>query len=448
MRRLKKPGSIRPAWITGLAVDLPERVLTNAEIERGMPWLETSAQWIEEHVGIRERRIAAPDQFATDLALAAARRTLEQAGIDPGEIDMVLHATNTPEESFPAGAARIQTGFGVDEHGRLRMHRAGCLDVQQGCAGFLGALRIACGLVASGEVDDVLVTGADVTTRAVDWADRSTCILFGDAGCAALVTSREPGSTGSGAWLRYLAGHMQTDGSMADSIVRKSLLPQHNSPFRHLEAARRAANGHAHVDPDGTIATLPHLKAPATTRPASLLAESESPFITMNGRDVYRFVKRTLVRNGYVDVMRRAGLLTEADEPALDQIERLEELPRARRVELLETMAARVHCLIPHNANLNLNLELAEQMRIPLERTYLNIARYGNTSAPSIGIAMYEALHTPARYQTLPRRDEQGEIAIPARDVVVPPLIEGQVAVLLSFGAGNSWNYVVVRHDG
>ncbi len=435
MRRLRQGAELQPVWITGIGTHLPERVLTNQEIETGMPWLDTTAQWIEEHVGIQQRHVVGEGEKATDLGFQAAQQALEAAGMDPGRIELLVHATNTPEEAFPAGAARIQAMFGKSaETGRLHMHRAGCFDLQQGCASFLAGVRLASSMVATGEIETALVTGADVSTRMLDWTDRSTCILLGDAACAAVVTSRGPGKGAKGPHLRYLAGHMQTDASLADAIRRTVNLPRHNDPFKYL--AER--NGHS----------LEEYARSAREKRQECIEESPSPYMLMSGRDVYRFVKRTVVRSGYVEVMRRSGLMSDAEEKSLAQIDRLEELSPGERIEVLEMCASRVGCLIPHNANLNLNIELAEQMRIPLERTYLNIAKYGNTSAASIGLAIDEALRIPAEYATLPRRDEHGEVSVPARSIVVPPLVEGQVAMLLSFGAGNSWNYVLVRHEG
>lgn len=422
-----------PVWITGVGAAVPERVLTNEQIERGMPWLETTARWIEEHVGVRERRIVAPREAATDLALRAARVALERAGVRAGEVQLLLHATNTAEESFPAGAARILAGLrresGEDLH-------AGGLDLQQGCASFLGGVRLAAGMIAAGEVSTVLVTGGDVASRMVDWTDRSTCILLGDGACAAVLVG-EPARAARGAVrLRYRAGYTETDPGLADAIRRDANLPRWNDPYLFLgreverERAREAFYGCA-----GALA----------------FGAGYSPFFRMEGRDVYRFVKRVVPSRGYFEVLKRAGALGLPMDPLGARIASLQTLDDAACSEEREAIVARCAAsfdlLIPHQPNLYLLLELAEQMGLPLERMYVNITRYGNTSAPSIGIALEEALRLPARYTTLTRRDASGRMTVEGREVETPSFAVGQSALLLSFGAGNSWNYALFDRE-
>lgn len=186
--------------IIGTGSYLPEHVLTNAEIER---MVETSDQWIVERTGIRERRIAAPSEATSDLAAVAARRALEAAGIRPSEVDVILVATATPDMLFPATACLVQA--------RLGATRAFAFDVSAACTGFLYGLSVADQYVRSGAARTVLVIGAEVLSRVIDWTDRTTCILFGD-GAGAVVLRAEQGDRG------ILSTHVHADGALWDFI--------------------------------------------------------------------------------------------------------------------------------------------------------------------------------------------------------------------------------------
>ena len=161
--------------IAGLGHYLPERVLTNADIEK---MVETSDQWIRDRTGIEERHIAAPDETSSTLGLCAARIALADAGIEGADIDLVIAATTTPDGFFPSVASLIQGGIGASN--------AGAFDVNSACVGFLAALSTGFQFVATGAAKRVLVVGTEVLSRIVDWQDRNTCVLFGD-GAGALV---------------------------------------------------------------------------------------------------------------------------------------------------------------------------------------------------------------------------------------------------------------------
>src|SRR5262249_19367680 len=154
--------------IAGVGKCLPQRVLTNHDISR---MVDTSDEWISTRTGIRERRIAAEDESAATLGIQAGRNALESGGIDPASIDLVICATSTPDNVFPATASLIQDALGC--------RNAGAFDVNAACAGFLAAFTTAGGLVQAAVHKRVLVVGAEVMSRIVDWTDRSTCILFG-----------------------------------------------------------------------------------------------------------------------------------------------------------------------------------------------------------------------------------------------------------------------------
>ena len=171
-------GIIRGVRIAGLGVYVPERVLTNEEISRT---LDTSDEWIRTRTGIRERRVAALHQAPSDLGAEAGKGALERAGVRAQDVDLVICASLMPDMVFPATAATIAD--------RLGAVRAGAFDVQAGCSGFVFALACAASFVGSGAFARILVVGAETVTRALDWQDRSTCILFGDGAGAAVVTA-------------------------------------------------------------------------------------------------------------------------------------------------------------------------------------------------------------------------------------------------------------------
>ena len=423
---------MKRVWLKGLGVYLPSASLTNEEIETGMPWLRTSAQWIAEHTGIRKRHVARPDQHATDLGFFAAREALELAGLEPEDIDLVLMATNTSEFVYPSGAVRIQHAFGVEDDGNLRMKRAGALDLQQGCSSFIGGIGMGAGMIRGGQFERILVVGADVATRMVDWTDRDS-ILLGDAAAACVLTGDDAPTNGEQPALEILGHFMRTDPTQADAIFERGVLNTQNNPFDYLgrdiqgddaESRRRA------LYPPEFFGTLEN---------------NGHRFFAMDGRKVYRFVKRTVPRQGYLEVLERSGMLDDRAERfgGIDSVDDVRD--RGLREDLCDWLASKVDMFVPHSANLSLNQELAEEMRIPLERMYVTLDKYGNTSAASVGLSLYEALRHEARYTTLTKRDGQGRIKVPGREIVVPKLESGQTAMLLSFGAGNSWNYVMAR---
>jgi len=259
--------------ITGTGGYLPERVLTNAELEKQV---DTTDAWIRERTGIRERHIAAPEQTTCDLAEAAARQAIEAAGIAPQELDLIIVATTTPDQVFPSTACLLQQRLGVQ----------GCpaFDIQAVCTGFVYALDIADKFIRTGSAKQVLVVGAETLSRIIDWKDRGTCVLFGDgAGAVVLKASDAPGILSShihadgryeplltvpaGVSRRYdqlLAGqayiHMHgrevfkvavnTLGSLVDEVLRANDLPQseidwlvpHQANYRIIEATAKKMN--------------------------------------------------------------------------------------------------------------------------------------------------------------------------------------------------------------
>ncbi len=169
--------------IAGTGAYLPEKVLTNADLEA---LVATSDQWIRERTGISERRIAADGESACDLAMHAANNALEMAGVAAGEVDLIVVATTTSDKVFPSTACQLQ--------GRLGVSGSPAFDVQAVCTGFIYALDVADRFVRAGDACNALVVGTEVLSRIIDWRDRGTCVLFGDgAGAAVLQAADEPG---------------------------------------------------------------------------------------------------------------------------------------------------------------------------------------------------------------------------------------------------------------
>jgi 3-oxoacyl-[acyl-carrier-protein] synthase-3 len=224
--------------ITGLGARVPERVMTNDELSTMM---ETSDEWIVERTGIRERRIAAPGEALSDLALPAAREALEAAGIEASDLDLVIVATVTPDMAFPATGAIIADQLGAKD--------AAAYDLSAGCTGFMYAVAQAYGMVAAGLAHRALVVGGDVLSRILDWSDRGTAVLFGD-GAGAVVLERVP----EGGFLGFELG---ADGSGGPQLY----LP---------------AGGSRSPATEETVADRLH-------------------FVQMNGREVFKFATRVLV---------------------------------------------------------------------------------------------------------------------------------------------------------
>lgn len=174
----------RPSAIAGIGVHAPERVLTNHDLEQ---MVETNDQWIVERTGIKSRHVAEPGTTTFALATAAARKALEASGTDAGDLDMILVATSSPDGPFPSVACRVQDQLGVPG--------AVAFDLLAACTGFVYALSVADSYVASGRADTVLVIGAEVLSRMIDYQDRGTCIIFGDGAGAAVV---KPAVRGAG----------------------------------------------------------------------------------------------------------------------------------------------------------------------------------------------------------------------------------------------------------
>ncbi len=191
--------------VRGIGSYLPAKVLTNADLET---MVDTSDEWIVQRTGIRERHIAAEGELTSDLATVAARNALENAGIDAADIDMIVLATSTPDNTFPASAVTVQKNLGI--------HSGAAFDLQAVCTGFIYALTTADAMLKSGHGKRILVIGAETFSRILDWSDRTTCVLFGD-GAGAVVLEAEEG-TGALSDRGILSSHLRSDGAHKEKL--------------------------------------------------------------------------------------------------------------------------------------------------------------------------------------------------------------------------------------
>ncbi len=304
MQQSAAPRSVR---VTGWGSYVPERVLSNADLER---IVDTSDEWIRTRTGIRERRVAAPHETTATLAAIAGKRAIATAGLAPDDIDLIVVATLTPDHPMPSTAALVKEA--------ISNTTAAAFDIGAACSGFVFGYATADAYVRSGLARHVLVIGAELLTRFLDFEDRGTCILFGDgAGAVVLSASDEEG------------------GGMAG-----------------LELT---------TDPDG--AYMIWMPSGGSRSPASIeTARRGEHFIRMEGRETYRYATRTLAGS------------------ALSAIEKAGWTPDD------------VDLFIPHQANVRIIEAVARGLKLPMERMFVNIDKYGNTSAASVGIALDEAV--------------------------------------------------------
>jgi 3-oxoacyl-[acyl-carrier-protein] synthase-3 len=185
--------------VLGCGSYLPQRTVTNADLARTV---DTSDEWIVQRTGIRERHIAADGEMTSDLGIAAARAALAHANVDAQDIDLIICATSTPDNTFPSSAVAIQAALGI--------HHGAAFDLQAVCSGFVYALATADGLLKSGVHKRALVIGAETFSRILDWTDRGTCVLFGDGAGAIVLEAQQQDGTPEGRGL--LTAHLRSDG--------------------------------------------------------------------------------------------------------------------------------------------------------------------------------------------------------------------------------------------
>lgn len=191
--------------IMGVGGYLPEKILSNADLEK---MVETSDDWIRERTGIESRHVASENEFTSDLALKAGQMALENAGVSIADIDMIIVATTTPDETFPATATKIQAKLGMT-HGFA-------FDIQAACSGFMYALAMADNAIKTGMIKKALIIGAETLSRIVDWTDRNTCVLFGDGAGAVVVGASEGQGTTADTGVLSIA--LRSDGTTREAL--------------------------------------------------------------------------------------------------------------------------------------------------------------------------------------------------------------------------------------
>ena len=313
---------------------MPEKILTNHDLEK---MVETSDEWIVSRTGIKERRIAAKDEFTSDMAAKAALRAMKMAGVTAEQIDLVIVSTITPDMPFPATACLLQHKIGAK--------RAAAFDLEAACSGFIYGLEVGQQFIMSRTYDTVLVIGAEKLSAIIDWTDRNTCVLFGD-GAGAVILQNRPKSHG------LLTALMGADGGKGDLLF----MPAGGS------------------------------KCPASAS----TVDSRMHFLRMEGKETFKNA-------------------VQAMQSAANEV--------LRRCEIDIT---KIKCIIPHQANLRIIDALGDRLGAKPEQLFINLDKYGNTSAASVAIALDEAVAS-------------GRVS------------RGDLILLMVFGAGLTWGAAVIE---
>lgn len=298
--------SLAPVTIAGTGSYVPERILTNAELEK---IVDTSDEWITSRTGIKERRIAAEGQSTSDFATEAAKKALENAGLDAADLDLIIIATITPDTLTPATACYVQDN--------LEARKAVAFDVSAACSGFLYAMELAKNMIGAGSVSNALIVGAEKLSAFTNWEDRNTCVLFGDGAGAAVLRRSEEGEG------RILATEIGTDGAQTGIL---------NIP--------------------GGGSACPITIDNADDKLASL---------SMLGTEVFKHAVNRM-KSAAIKVVEDAGL-----------------------------QPSDIAQVIPHQANLRIIDAIATRLDIDNDKVFVNLHKYGNTSAAAVAIALDEA---------------------------------------------------------
>jgi 3-oxoacyl-[acyl-carrier-protein] synthase-3 len=322
--------------IAGVGSYAPARVLSNADLSK---IVDTSDEWIRSRSGIRERRIAAEDEACSDLAVKAATAALADAKMSASEIDLLIVSTVSGDSPLPATACLVQHKLGVPAH-------ATCFDIAAACSGFLYALEIAYGQLLTNRYKRALIIGAEKLSSVTDWSDRTTCVLFGDAAGAAVLTKVEQSGIG------IIGSDLGADGEFADNL---------------------------YISAGGS-------RCPASAK----TVEAKGHFIRMNGREVFKSAVRVM------------------------------ETVAREMMEQHHLTPDQISLVIPHQANIRIIEALADNLKMPLDKFYINLDRFGNTSSASIPLALDEARRL-------------GRIK------------PGDLTLMVAFGAGLTYGAALVR---
>jgi len=324
----------RTCSITGVGSYVPERILTNADLQA---MVDTSDEWITTRTGIKERRIAAADEFTSDLAAKAAARAMEMAGITADQIDLIIVASITPDTPFPNTACLVQQKIGA--------RRIPSFDIEAACSGFLYALEVGQSFITARTFETVLVIGAEKLSAITNWKDRNTCVLFGDGAGAAILQNR---------------------------------------PFSHglLTTVLGA---------DGSKAELLSMPAGGSRRPASAQTLQDGlHYLRMDGKETFKNAVQAMCAAAN-EVLSRC-----------------------------EIDITKIKCVIPHQANRRIIDAVAERLGAAPEQLFVNLHKYGNTSAASVAIALDEAVRS-------------GRV------------VRGDLILIVAFGAGLTWGAAIIE---
>jgi 3-oxoacyl-[acyl-carrier-protein] synthase III len=336
--------AVRRSRITGIGSYVPDRVVTNAELSELM---DTSDEWIVQRTGIRERRWVEGATSTSDLALEASKRAIADGGADIGDVDMLVAATLSPDHDFP--------GLGCFLQAKLGLPGIPAIDVRQQCSGFLYSLSIADQYIRTGEVDRVLVVGAEIHSKGIDVSDRGrdVAVLFGDGAGAVLLEGTEVEDPAADP--HVLSTHLYADGAHAKELW--------------LQAPGQAYAGER-ITPE--------------------ILERGEHYPQMNGRAVFM--------NAVKRMPEAIGIALERNGLQLDDVD----------------------LFVLHQANLRINEFVAKNLRVPEERVFNTIERFGNTTAATIPIGLDEARRAGA-------------------------LQPGMLVAFAAFGAGFTWASALVR---
>lgn len=432
------------AYITGTGMALGNTEVTNDMLCDMFPLLVTSDEWLIKNVGIKKRHICDEYETLVDLLSKAGAEAIQRSGVR--KIDRLIVGSNTQARHFPATASMVAQRLNEN----FDLSTCWCLDIQNGCPAGLAAMGLGVDAIRTGQAETVLAIGGDLTSRMVDWFDRNACLLMGDGASAFVITNEKQSDLGEVS-LSVLSHWEQSDYDSAE-IMRMYSGTSDYSPFEISRRTRDAAIETVRritgedVIPDGvakeTVAELveaaPSMKKFAFPPDGRLPYSPErNPHFVMEGAEVLEKIRRIVPDCGYLPVLRKAGIgLDLFEEHGLLETNRVSDIPSNIRKTFLKQLAERFNLLIPHQANLRGHQNLSAALRIPMDRIYSNIAQYANTSGAAAGIALYEALRKPARYQTI-----RGDL----KEIEVPRFDKGQKAVAVSFGSGTHVTYIALE---
>ncbi len=323
-----------PIMIAGLGYAVPKTVITNEDLTK---ILDTSDEWISTRTGIKERRVCSGEENAVTLGVEAAKKALNKAKMSEEDVQLIIAAASVPTMSYPSTACLIQ--------GEIGAKNAVAFDITAACSGMVFAMNVAKAFIDAGTYENVLVVATDANSKFVDWKDRATCVLFGD-GAGAIVMKKSP-----------------------DGI-----------------------NDILELDMTSDASGAKYIELPNTGKNCPLVEPNEQKplHVSMNGKDVYKYVVTTMP-DAIVESVRKSGLTPEE-----------------------------IDYLVPHQANLRIIDAMAQRLNYGSEKVVVNIHKYGNTSAASIPIAITEAI-------------EEGKVKLPCK------------AIFTGFGAGMTYATAIVN---